>query len=260
MRIRKAKRGFSLLEVLVATGMLLMVMLAVYASLEFLVSSNIKTDAKLEPLSEIRRMRNKVFGPIYGADEVFHAGSLAVIDASETINGRVFTFPNVGSGTPGNILLVAVPEDSTRPLNPNESPFTPGVELDPSGSPDGYPDGTYTVVMVTTEPLESSKTSRANPNAEKLVVSRWFAVSPDVPRAPATIDLTALAAPNVRYEYAVQEVPGDFEVTYNLDSAGATITGAKVSLHTLFSNENGAAGTYDDNYDFTVLVRNRVGL
>jgi prepilin-type N-terminal cleavage/methylation domain-containing protein len=276
--MRSNKRAFSLPEILVVMAILLPLLLAIYAAIEFLYKSNSKQEAQLEPVSQMRRFRTRVFPSVYGAGYIYTSLSPPVVDAGGVVNGRTFTFP-AEDGTAGDILMLAAPEDFTSPNDinddPTELPYPGG--LDPNGNPDGFPDGLYTMLAIYTEPVDSVKRSRLNPDAERLVVAEWDSVAPTSVGAPLTIDFTALGPADRQRVFNVHGVDGEFDVSLEFDQIedplvpgtyidGNFITGVTIEQRCLYGNSeltdsSADAGTvYDNNFDFTLQVRNAIGV
>lgn len=257
-------------------AILLPLTLAIYAAVEFLYRANVKQEAQLEPVSQMRRFRSRVFPAVYGAAMIYNSTSPPVVAAGSTINGRTFTFP-ANDGTPGDILMLAVPEDFTRPSTNTDDPtILNPAGLNPNGAPDGFPDGRYTLLAVYTEPVDSDKTSRLNRTARRIVVAEWESVTSATGNheAPLTIDFTTLGNADRQRVFNVHGVENEFELILQRDQVsdgsggfteGTFITGVNLRQHCLYGNEQSdgnAAGNsvYDNQFDFTLQVRNTIGI
>jgi hypothetical protein len=195
-----------------------MLLLAVYAIAESLERSESVNRARLAPRQALRTGLNRLAVSASGASLFFSGPTdgAAVGVGSYTVNLPYRNNLNVWQA--GDSMTVAVSEDLTRPVDVNADPTNPATELHDidsnAASPDGFPDQTYTVVLLTTR--ERQQPSRT-PGARDLLVVRWDQVEPEIPFQPSSIDLGDLGPPTNLSVYDAFLTPIDedgFVVSY----------------------------------------------
>lgn len=219
--MRRRSAGLSLPEVLLASMLMSMLLLAVYTMAEAIQRSSLVTASRVEPRQAVRSALNR-FSLVASGARTFYRGPA---DGSAlAILGYDCRLPYVAAGgstwVPGDSVAVAVPEDFTRPVDSAQDPEDPDTELTDLGSSgavaDGFPDHTYRVVVMTTR-LRSGPSR--TPGARELVVLRWDEVTPPIAHAPESIDLESLGSPsseNVFDAYLRTPQEGGLQVNYLL--------------------------------------------
>jgi prepilin-type N-terminal cleavage/methylation domain-containing protein len=193
----KRPRGLSLIEVLIASAMMLMLLLAFYAAAESLQRSQITSDAR-QSARQALRSGIRAFTIATSEATCFYSGATAT---PINIGGYSCLLPSrAPSGTDfvaGDTVAVAVPVDLSRPVNPADDPASSSTALFPSSSssatPDGFHDNRYNIVVLTTRP--TTPVDSRNPNSRQLVVMRWEDRAPVSYGAPLTINLATLGNP-----------------------------------------------------------------
>ena len=244
------QRGLSLIEVIIATGMMLMLLLAFYAVAEMLQRSQIVTDARLEARQQLRSATRN-FALATGGASAFFTGTSAT---PLTINGLSCVLPYVdGSGVlqQGNTAALAIPIDAFRPTDSNLDPKFPPRPI--SGTPDGFCDGVYDIVVMTTRP--TTPADSRNPDSRQIVLMRWSEKEPSVWLAPLTLDLTSLGPPDsIRYFDAFIEplAKDGFRVTYQQKGSRPSAC----LLHAQFSHTGTQGTSQKEKFDFLFTARN----
>jgi hypothetical protein len=249
--------GLSLPEVLIASLLMTMLLLAVYAMAEAIERTSLVTASRIEPRQAIRSAFNR-FALVASGARTFYRGPA---DGSAlTIQGYDCRFPyqmSSGSGwAAGDSVAVAVPEDFTRPVDLAQDPEDPGTELLELGSAgavaDGFPDHTYRVVLLTSR--LRTKASRT-PQARDLVVLRWDEVTPPIPHSPESVDLENLGAPsseNVFDAYLRAADDGGLRVNYLLRDTAPVAC----DIDARFRRRPAMGAVQQEDYHFIFTTRN----
>lgn len=254
-------RGFTLIEVVIASALMLMLLLAFYAVAEALQRSQLTSDARLEARQALRNAM-RAFTVEASAAGHFFEGSGGTV----TLGGLVCKLPAkpvapATEHTPGDTVVVAVPLDETRPANITDDPDwqVGAVTLIPfnssSARPDGFPDNRYNIIALTTRPRTPADSRNAN--ARQIVIMRWDRVQPPGTNylAPATINLAGLGAPAKTrvYDAYVKPLNQDgFRVTY---STKATSPAAS-NVHVEYAKQPTQGSLQTETYDFLFNTRN----
>ena len=152
-----SRRGFSLVEVMVAASMSLLLMGVIWAGIKVLRTSTLNVNASQEPRKQLRAALGNLQKDLRQAAYLFPAGSY------DLDNGDKIEIPAPGST--GDALAFAIPENSVSPI-------------------------LYTVVVVYTKPR--GKTDINNPKARTLVYLKATGVDPPTSDLPGEIDLETL--------------------------------------------------------------------
>lgn len=150
------RRGFTLLEVLIASSIMMVAVGITYAVWQTVTTSFNILQSHVTARQEVRKVSNTIIGDIRNACYLY-------ADRNVTIQGVNY---DVGAiDVAKHDLLLAAPE------NPNVGNVT------------------YTVVGYH---LEQDNTDPANPTAHNLVRTEWNNITPVTPDTPAVINLSAL--------------------------------------------------------------------
>jgi hypothetical protein len=155
-------RGATLVEILVASIILMIVMTIAYTNWWLLSRHFYFLSAHIEARQEIRRVTNFIAGDVKNSSYLFANRDVTV----ESIN---FNLPNVGEK--GNAIIMAIPE------NPEPGSMT------------------YTIVAYY---LSSSSSDSANPHTRDLIRYENRGITPLKADIPSTIDLENLKSGAVR--------------------------------------------------------------
>lgn len=199
MKSRSAqRRGMTLIEVIIASSLMLILLTAFYAVAEALKKSQVVSDARLEARQNLRNAVRRVQLYFSHSSWLYRSVSGGV----KSINGYACILPYPDPGDPenyiaGDTLAFAVPLDLTRLTDPHLNPLDPiDAESDRSPGPDGFHDNRYQIVVFTSRPHEPADSRNAD--ARQLVLMRWDDVRPPIGNefAPVTIDLESLGQPD----------------------------------------------------------------
>lgn len=247
-------RGMSLLEVMIGAGLMLMLLLAFYGIAEMLSRSQIASDARLEARQQLRSA-TRAFSLASSQATCFFAATGSGVTTN--IGGYTCQLPFYDTTTEqfqdGDAIAVAVPVDLTRPADPADDPRDPDTELATGGTPDGFPDNLYTVVVLTSRAMDPPDSR--NPNARQLVLMRWDNVAPAAFLAPLTIDLESLGTPAVErvFDAYLKPLASDgFRVSYQ---PRGNIGGA-CTMHAEFSYQPNDGPVQAESYEYLFNTRN----
>ena len=245
-------RGLSLLEVIIASAMMLMLLLAFYAIAEMLSRSQITSDARLTARKNLRNCM-RFFGVSTSEAHAFYSGDGNPI----TIGGYSCLLPedlNGGNFKAGDTLAVAVPQDLTRPVNAQFDPTLASTNRYPLTSsnaiPDGFHDNYYDIFVLTSRP--TTPPDSRNPNSRQLVLMRWDNVIPAAWEAPLTIDLGTPDQVKI-YDCFLKPLANDgFRVNYQSKGSKA----AAAYIHTEYRHQPTNGPAQAENYEFLFNTRN----
>jgi hypothetical protein len=259
MTVRQGQRrwGLSLPEVMLASVLMSMLLLAVYAAAEAIQRSSLMTASRLAPRQAIRSALNR-FALVASGARTFYRGP--VDGGALAIRGYSCRLPYVEEDGltwhAGDSVAVAVPEDFTRPADiaqDPEDPETELVDLESAGAiADGFPDHVFRVVLLTTRPrVGPSRT----PGARDLVVLRWDQVAPPIPGSPESIDLETLGNPSNELVFDAYLRPLDsqgFEVRYLMRDT----TPVASAIDARFRSVPALGAVQQEDYSFLFTTRN----
>lgn len=261
MRYKRA-HGIGLLEVLVASTMVIFIMVAAYAVLEVMRRSEMVTSARLEPRQNVRSVLNRIGRSVRSSSFIFTGTTV-------TLDGIVFDLPDVydpdnpDPTDEGNCLVTAVPEDLTRPVDINDyndilKTAVPHFPIGSAGAiPDGLPDGTYTVVAVTH--VNRAQADHKNPNAQDVIFLTWEGVVPASHLAPSSINLAALGDPDVEHRFDCYLKPNGFRVQVLTDGSavvGPSSVAKQVSVAAVFERKPIDGATQSELFQGRFSTRN----
>jgi hypothetical protein len=251
---RRHRRGVTMVEVLVGSLLMLMLLVAFYAIAEMLGRSQIASDARLEARQQLRNATRAYALATSQANGYYEA--TASSDTTD-IGGYTCQLPFFNTSTqlfePGDTIAVAVPIDRTRPEDPADDPRDPDTVLASAGTPDGFPDNKYSVVVLTSRPM--TPPDSRNPQARQLVILRWDNLTPVGFQAPLTIDLETLGTPTVErvFDAYLEPLTSDgFRVNYLRKGSVA----AASSIHAEFSYQPRQGAVQAESYEYLFNTRN----
>lgn len=169
------RRGYSIIEVLVAGGLGLLLMLIIWGAFRMLDHSTQGVRASNEPRQQMRVFMANLQNDIRAAAYIFPAGNY-------TVAGYSISVPAAGAA--GDGLIFAVPQNSETPI-------------------------LYTVVSVFTEARQP--TDPNTPNALSLVTYTVEDVDPPLSDLPGEIDPNTLPLNGERKVFDAYIEPGGFE-------------------------------------------------
>lgn len=196
------RSGFTLVELLLSCALMMMLLLAVYAIAASLERSQVVTNARVEPRQALRLGLNRFAVGASGASYFYQGDPNGATTKVGSFTVNLPYRDSAGNWRTGSSVVLAVPEDYTRPSDSNADPTNPAtILIDPksaSAKPDGFPDRDYTILLLTT--LERSKPSRTK-GARELLIARWDHVTPSLPFQPSKVDLSGLGKPTNMTNY-----------------------------------------------------------
>lgn len=245
-------KGLSLLEVVIASALMLMLLLAFYAVAETLSRSQITSDARLQARQQLRT-GVRSFSISTSEATAFYAG-----DGDPIVLGSytcLLPEPNAAGDAflPGDTVVVAIPVDETRPANLGDDPMSSLTTLAPNGSPDGFHDNLYDIVALTSrarDPVDSR-----NPDARQLILMRWSDVAPVGFGAPLTINLETLGNPDLLrvFDCYLKPLAEDgFRVNYLARGSVA----AAASIHAEYDYKPIKGPNQAESYEYLFNTRN----
>lgn len=251
---QRRSTGFSLLEVVIASSLMLILMTAFYAVAEALKKSQVVSDARVEARQNLRNAMKRT-------NYFFSQASWIYTNGTVTINGFTCGLPypdsaNPGEYLPGNTLAFAVPVDQTKLDDPHLNPLDPvDATTARSAGKDGFCDNRYDVIVLTTRALQPADSY--NPNARQLVLMRWDSVQPPTPFTPVTIELTTLGDPdNMKvFDCYLKPLADDgFRTEILLEDS--TPAAAVVHAEFRFVPQKANSPAQEEVFDYTLTARN----
>lgn len=252
MKRRAPLHGMSLIEVMLASSLMLMILLAFYAVAESLQRSQMTSDARIESR---QALRSAIRSFSLKGTEASYFYSAAKKGDSVTLGGIVCQLPYESSGTPGagNSIVVASPRDETRPVDPADDPESPSTALAANGEPDGFCDNKYDILALATRPTVPDDSR--NPGSRQLLLMEWDKQAPVSFLAPGTINLAKLGKPPRLKVFNTHLKPlnqGGFRVTYGYKGS----TPASATIHAEFHYKPLQGPVQSESYDFIISTRN----
>lgn len=253
--MRKRTRGISLLEVMIASALMLMLLFAFYGIAEMISRSRIVTEARLEARQQLRMaVRNFNLEATEGSG--FYQGDGKPIKLGGYTCVLPFYNASTGTYSNGDTLAVAVPIDVTCPVNQAQDPRLANTKLatGKAAHPDGFPDNRYDITVLTTRPMRPANSR--NPNARQIVLMRWENVQPATFLAPLTpATLAGLGAPRVERVFDSYLKPLDqdgFRVTYERKGSIASAS----AIHAEYSYKPNDGPIQAESYEYLFNTRN----
>ena len=245
-------KGLSLLEVVIASALMLMLLLAFYAVAETLSRSQITSDARLQARQQLRT-GVRAFSISASEATCFYAGDGNPI----VLGGYTCLLPESNLAgdafVSGDTVVVAIPVDETRPTNAADDPTSSSTTLAGKGTPDGFHDNLYDIVALTSRPRQPADSR--NPNSRQLILMRWTKVAPTTFGAPLTINLGNLGTPSLErvFDCYLKPLAEDgFRVNYR---AKGTVAAA-ASIHTEYDYKPTKGPNQAESYEYLFNTRN----
>lgn len=251
---RRIHAGMSLLEIVIASTLMLVLMTAFYAVAEALKKSQVVSDARVEARQNLRNAMKRT-------NYFFSQASWLYTGPSVTINGFACALPRENPSAPGSYLAgdtlaFAVPVDETRLADPHLDPLDPtDAETARIAGKDGFCDNRYDVIVLTTRALQPADSY--NPQARQMVFMRWDSVQPTAAFLPSTINLTSLGDPDNQkiFDAYLKPLSEDgFRTNVLLEDN----TPAAAIVHAEFRHVPQKANTppQEEVFDYTLTARN----
>lgn len=261
------------MELVVGMMLLGMLMAALYSCAEMLHKSQLVTNARVEPRQQLRHALNR-FALFSAGATVFYTCDQATPSSHQpfTINGYECNLPYYQPGSSGNpgvwhegdSVAIAVPEDLTRPQDDQIHPIpdSPSAVINmfpvnhANAIPDGFPDGTHTVVVLTAQLRPEQRRDR---DARSLILMSWEQVggAAATPRQAESIDLEGLGKPDRIAFFDTYLKPGDegFLVRYLRNPADVPYA---CEIRASFRHTAEALRTVsqEETYNYTFATRN----
>lgn len=204
----KRRRGFTLIEILVVSGILIFVMLAAYAVLEVVRRSELTISARTDARAQVRNAFNQLALDLRRAQTIYVAA--APPSQSITLDGEAYVI--VSEGVRGRNA-----DSESSPLPETVYDEDLGIVFaypkDDPPFPDTQVQRLYDVVAVKTIPRPQADSR--NPDARSVLYKKWIDVAtPNLLNAnPTDIDLTSLGAADQQKVFDAYIPPGGLTMT-----------------------------------------------
>ena len=245
-------RGLSLIEVVIASALMLMLLLAFYAVAETLSRSQITSDARLQARQQLRAgvrsfsiSTSEATAFFTGDGEPIPLGGYLCLLPEPNATGESFL--------PGDTVIIAIPVDETRPANAADDPTSSTTTLAANGTPDGFHDNLYDIVALTSRP--TTPADSRTPNSRQLILMRWSKVAPVGYGAPLTIELEDLGNPILErvFDCYLKPLADDgFRVNYR---AKGTVAAA-AAIHAEYDYKPIKGPKQAEGYEYLFNTRN----